>query len=112
MLRLIGGGWVGCVVYTRLCIAELDGYVRDFEREYGRVGFGESFFFVGVYVWERWMGFRAGMMPDDSMSPQPSPITHPFLANSRYHKVVIPPWPMYNRHPVKWLPPKEKGKSQ
>ncbi|KAI9068946.1 microsomal signal peptidase subunit [Trametes sanguinea] len=20
---------------------------------------------------------------------------------------VIPPWPMYNRHPVKWLPAKE-----
>ncbi|KAI8977806.1 microsomal signal peptidase subunit [Trametes punicea] len=21
--------------------------------------------------------------------------------------VVIPPWPIYNRHPVKWLPAKE-----
>jgi len=26
--------------------------------------------------------------------------------------VVIPPWPMYNRHPVTWLSPKGKGKSQ
>ena len=21
-----------------------------------------------------------------------------------FFKVVIPPWPMYNKHPIKWLP--------
>jgi len=23
-------------------------------------------------------------------------------------KLIIPPWPMFNQHPVTWLPPKEK----
>ncbi|THU90606.1 microsomal signal peptidase [Dendrothele bispora CBS 962.96] len=26
--------------------------------------------------------------------------------------VVIPPWPMFNRHPVKWLPVAETKKSK
>ncbi|KIY70608.1 microsomal signal peptidase 12 kDa subunit [Cylindrobasidium torrendii FP15055 ss-10] len=26
--------------------------------------------------------------------------------------VVLPPWPMYNKHPVKWLPVKEKPKNE
>ncbi|EPS96944.1 microsomal signal peptidase, partial [Fomitopsis schrenkii] len=25
--------------------------------------------------------------------------------------VVLPPWPMFNRHPVKWLPAKESNTS-
>jgi len=27
-------------------------------------------------------------------------------------KLVIPPWPMFNRHPVTWLPVKEKKEKQ
>ncbi|KAF9483694.1 microsomal signal peptidase 12 kDa subunit [Pholiota conissans] len=26
--------------------------------------------------------------------------------------LLLPPWPMFNRHPVKWLPAKSKLKSQ
>jgi hypothetical protein len=27
-------------------------------------------------------------------------------------QVVVPPWPMYNRHPVQWAPTKETKKTQ
>ena len=34
--------------------------------------------------------------------------TVPIAAPSKtVDKVVLPPWPMFNRHPVKWLPAKE-----
>ncbi|OCH90368.1 microsomal signal peptidase 12 kDa subunit [Obba rivulosa] len=26
--------------------------------------------------------------------------------------VILPPWPMYNRHPVQWLPPVKETKSE
>ncbi|KAI9448745.1 microsomal signal peptidase [Lactarius psammicola] len=26
--------------------------------------------------------------------------------------VVVPPWPMFNKHPVTWLPPKETKEKQ
>lgn len=34
----------------------------------------------------------------------------PFIPyNSRSMQVVLPPWPMFNRHPVKWLPVVEEN---
>jgi len=26
--------------------------------------------------------------------------------------VIVPPWPLYNTHPVKWLPPQEETKKE
>ncbi|KIP07611.1 hypothetical protein PHLGIDRAFT_89347 [Phlebiopsis gigantea 11061_1 CR5-6] len=26
--------------------------------------------------------------------------------------VIVPPWPIYNKHPVKWLPAKDKSKNK
>lgn len=40
-----------------------------------------------------------------------SDVSHNFPYPTRYlvPQVVIPPWPIFNRHPVKWLPTIDSG---